>query len=236
MIRTLIVDDEPIAVRVLESHLEKIPDVEVVATGTGGVEAIEHIRGGKVDLVFLDIEMPELTGVDLVEAMSDPPEFVFATAHRDYAAEGFELDAVDYLVKPIRFSRVVRAVERYRRRVGRGQAGAGDSESARSPVLNVTVDRQTVRVPISEIRYAESLSDYVKIHTGSESHITRRNISELAEELRPHGIFRIHRSFLASLEHVEAFTNREVEIAGRRLPVSRTYRAQILERLRAEDE
>ena len=177
---------------------------------------------------------PALTGVDIVEAVADPPEFVFATAHREYAAEGFDLDAVDYLLKPIRLARVVRAVERYRRRMGREAPREGNENTARSPVLNVDVDRQTVRVPIPEIRYVESLSDYAKIHTAAESHLTKQNLGELAEELRPHGILRIHRSYLAALDHVEAFTSREVEIAGERLPVSRTYRDRIMERLRAD--
>lgn len=234
MIRTLIVDDEPLAVRVLESHLEKVPDAEVVATATGGMEALELLRSEEVDLVFLDVEMPELSGVDLVEALADPPELVFVTAHRDYAAEGFELDAVDFLVKPVRLSRLVRAIEKYRRRAEVSTEGPSAGGARSGPTLNVRVDRQTVRLDVGAIRYVEGMSDYVKIHTAEKTHVTRRNISDLEDELAPYGFLRIHRSYLVALERVEAFTARSVEVADERLPVSRTYRERVVERLREE--
>lgn len=231
MIRCLIVDDEPIAIRVLETHLAKMPDVEIAATCTNAFDALRTIRSGAVDLVFLDIEMPELTGIDLVEALERPPRFVFTTAHRDYALQGFELDAVDYLLKPIGFPRLLRALEKYRRL---RQASASEGKETDAPVLNIRVNRRTVRVALSEIRYIESLSDYVKIHTAETTHTSKERISDLDEQLTPHGFLRIHRSFLIAVRHVDAFTSKEVQIAGQVLPVSRTYREQVLARLRSD--
>lgn len=235
MIRCLIVDDEPIAIRVLQTHLSKIPDVEVVAQCTNALEALRIVRGEAVDLVFLDIEMPELTGIGFVEALDRPPHFVFTTAHRNYALQGFELDAVDYLLKPIGFPRLLRAVEKYRRlRQAEEDETAAAAEEAGAPVLNIRVNRRTVRVHLSEIHYIESLGDYVKIHTVETTHTSKQRISDLDEQLASHGFVRIHRSFLVAPRHVEAFTSKEVQVAGQVLPVSRTYRERVLTRLRRD--
>lgn len=235
MIRCLIVDDEPIAIRVLETHLAKMPDVEIAATCTNAFDALRTIRSGAVDLVFLDIEMPELTGIDLVEALERPPRFVFTTAHRDYALQGFELDAVDYLLKPIGFPRLLRAVEKYRRtRRAEDDGAAAEDTIPDVKTLNIRVGHRTVRVDVPAIRYIESLGDYVKIHTAETTHTSKLRISDLDEQLAPHGFLRIHRSFLIAVRHVDAFTSKEVQIAGQVLPVSRTYREQVLARLRSD--
>ena len=233
MIRCLIVDDEPIAIRVLQAHLQKIPDAEVVATCTNALEALHVVHCEAVDLVFLDIEMPELTGIGFVEAFEQPPRFVFTTAHRDYALHGFELDAVDYLLKPISFPRLLRAAEKYRRmQRAESEGTASEADAAVTQALNVRVDRRTVRVDLPDIRYIESLSDYVKIHTTAQTHTSKLRISDLEEQLAPHGFVRIHRSFLVAIRHVDAFTAKEVQVAGQLLPVSRSYRKQVLARLR----
>lgn len=233
MIRSLIVDDEPIALRVLSAHLGKIPDVEIVAGCTNAVEAIEVVRSEAVDLVFLDIEMPELTGIGFVEALADPPRFVFTTAHRDYAVRGFELDAVDYLLKPIGFPRLLRAVEKYRRLDGQGSAGAAGQapESAPEPI-NIQVDRRTLRIDPREIVYVESLSDYVIFHTETDRYTSKMRLSDVADELAAHGFLRIHRSYVVASRRVEAFTSGEVQLGATVLPISRTYRERAMEMLR----
>ena len=227
MIRCLIVDDEPIALRVLSTHLAKIPDVEVAGSSTDAVEALGIVRKQAIDLVFLDIEMPELSGVGFVEALADPPRFIFTTAHRDYAVRGFELDAVDYLLKPIGLPRLLRALEKYRRLEG------GAPEAADSPEpFNVQVDRRTVRIDPVEIRYVESLSDYVVIHTDAAKYTSKMRISDVADELAAHGFVRIHRSYVVSPRRVDSFTSSEVQLAGTTLPVSRTYREKVMDVLR----
>ena len=236
MILSLIVDDEPIACRVLATHLRQIPDVEVVAQCTNALEALRLVREEVVDLIFLDIEMPALSGIGLVEAIDAPPHVIFTTAHRDYALDGFELDAVDYLLKPIGFPRLVRAVEKYRRRhPATDDSAEKTAEEATAPTLNIRVDRRTVRVALPAIRYIESLSDYAVIHTDTDVHTTKERIRDLAEQLAPHGFIRIHRSFLVAPWHVNAFTAQEVQIGDQTLSISRTYREQALDRLR-EDE
>ena len=235
MIQCLIVDDEPIAIRVLETHLAKMPGVQITATCTNAFGALRTLRSETVDLVFLDIEMPELTGIDLVKSLERPPRFVFTTAHRDYALQGYELDAVDYLLKPIGFPRLLRAVEKYRRlrRAAETDAGAEDANPD-AHTLNVRVGHRTVRVDLPAIRYIESLSDYVKIHTTETTHTSKLRLSDLGEQLAPHGFLRIHRSFLVAVRHVDAFTAKEVQVSDQVLPVSRTYREQVMARLRSD--
>ena len=235
MIRSLIVDDEPIACRVLATHLNTIPDVDVVAQCTNALEALRIVREDAVDLIFLDIEMPALSGIGFVEALDQPPHVIFTTAHRDYALDGFELDAVDYLLKPIGFPRLVRAVEKYRRLHPAGDdTPVSASEEGDAQMLNIRVNRRTVRVALPAIRYIESLSDYVVIHTADDAYTTKERISDLAEQLAPHGFIRIHRSFLVAPRHVDAFTSQEVQIDDHALSISRTYRDYALARLRSD--
>lgn len=231
MIRCLIVDDEPIAIRVLNAHLVKIPDVEVTASCTNPIEALRIIKTELVDLVFLDIEMPELTGIGFVESLTRPPGIVFTTAHRDYAVRGFDLDAVDYLLKPISFPRLLRAVEKYRRLESGPQEPLETKTAAMEPI-NIQVDRRTVRIDPNDIAYIESLSDYVIIHTRSDRLTTKLRISDLEEQLAPYGFTRIHRSYLAPLRGVDSFTSTEIQLGDTILPVSRTYRRGVMKLLR----
>lgn len=233
MIRCLLVDDEPIALRILQTHLAHVPDAEVVGACTSAVEALQIVQQRPVDLVFLDIEMPGLTGIGFVQSLVHPPRFIFTTAHRAYALQGFELDAVDYLLKPIALPRLLRAVEKYRQLqpAPREATPAETLSEEPPPTLHLRVDRQTVRVPVDAIRYVESLGDYVQFHTDTGAPMTKGRLRDYAAELDSHGFVRIHRSFLVALRHVDAFTARDVEVAGRTLPISRTYRREVLNRL-----
>lgn len=231
MIRCLIVDDEPIAIRVVASHLENVPDARIVATCTNAVDALRVLRSQSVDLVFLDIEMPEVTGLEFVDALASPPGIIFTTAHREHAARGFELDAVDYLLKPIGFPRLNRAIEKYRRlheSEHRGDMSAPEDAAS----INIHIDRRTVRLDLRDILYVESLSDYVIIHTKTSKLTTKLRIGDLEGELAPHGFLRIHRSYVVPLRRVDSFTAVNVRVGGETLPISRTYRQRVLERLR----
>ena len=230
MIRCLIVDDEPIAIRVLETHLGKIPEVEVAATSTSAVEALAIVQREGIDLVFLDIEMPELSGVGFVEALAHPPRFIFTTAHRDYAVRGFELDAVDYLLKPIGLPRLLRAIEKFRRLEAPGASDGGDHAPA---PINLQVDRRTVRIDPREIRYVESLGDYVVVHTDADRYTTKMRLRDVADMLAPEGFARIHRSYVVALGRVDSFTADEVQIGATTLPVSRSYRRSVMDLLQS---
>lgn len=174
MIKCMIVEDEPIAIRALRKHLDALDDVEIVATCSDALEARRVLRENEIDLVLLDIEMPQLTGVGLIQALDRPPRFIFTTAHRQYALQGFELDAVDYLLKPISLPRLLRALDRYRRLVSRPSSAVEEDRS-----IQLRVERRNVKVNRSEIRFAESVGDYIKLHTCTGVLMTKLRITEL---------------------------------------------------------
>ncbi|MEQ9103069.1 MAG: response regulator transcription factor [Rhodothermales bacterium] len=220
----MIVDDEPLARRVLENFLTHLDDCELVASCASAREALSVLSERPVDLLFLDIQMPGLSGLDLIPLLPEPPAVVFTTAHREYAVEGFELQAVDYLLKPVSMARFKKAVDRVRAL----HATRNASSVAR---ITVRVDRQNVHVRTGDIVYIEAMKDYARIHTLSGLLVTKRALSSLEEELSGAGFIRIHHSFLVRGAAVEAHAPEFVLVAGKRLPVGRAYRQEALARL-----
>lgn len=232
----LIVDDEPLAIKVIQSHLAQLDDLEVVGTCRHATEAFEFLQKQRVDLLFLDIQMPKLTGIELAEALDAGTRVIFTTAHREYAVKGFEVDAVDYLLKPISLSRLLRAVGKYRRLQGGEGASAGKAGSSSYDLhLNVRVDRRVEKILLSELLYVESLSDYVSIHTLSRTLVTKQRISRLEDRLTTHGFIRIHRSYLVSMAKITGFSSEEVQVGGQCLPIGGTYRQAVLAALNYHD-
>lgn len=232
-LRCLIVDDEPPAIKVLESYVENVDNLEVVGTCYSALEAMQLLKQHPVDLIFLDIKMPRLLGTELIRTLRNPPRVIFTTAHKDYALEGFDLDAVDYLLKPFSFERFLKAVNKLG---GAGEAdsvgGSGTSESTSTntsiPFLYFRVDRKMVRVGLDEIVYIESLKDYIRIvRTAGNPLVMKKSISSI-EEMLPENLFiRIHRSYIISIEKVTAYTQHDIEIGGQEIPIGKLYRHQL---------
>lgn len=225
-IHCMIVDDEPLAIKVIESHLAKVPEVVVKATCQSAIDAYGILHQQNIDLIFLDIQMPELNGIDFINSLDNPPAIIFTTAHRDYALEGFELDVVDYLLKPVSLPRLLRAIDKYRRVRAENPIASGDN-SGQDAFIMVRANRMTVRIPVSDICFIESLSDYVKIHTSTEVIVSKERISHLAEKLELQGFIRIHRSFLAATSKITSYTSEQIRIANHTLPISRSYRQEV---------
>lgn len=226
-ISCMIVDDEPLARRVLENYLTHMDDCELVASCGSAREALSVLSRRTVDLLFLDIQMPGLSGLDLVPLLPEAPAIVFTTAHREYAVEGFELQVIDYLLKPVSMARFKKAVDRVR-----ALHATRDAPSAATPTrITVRVDRQNVHIRTSDILFIEAMKDYARIHTASDMLVTKRALSSLEEELTAAGFIRIHHSFLVRAAAVEAHAPEFVLVAGKRLPVGRAYRQEALARL-----
>ncbi len=226
----MIVDDEPLAIKVIESHLQKVSDLDVVATCTSAITAYEIIQKQKIDLIFLDIQMPELSGIEFIRTLEQPPKIIFTTAHRDYALEGFELDVVDYLLKPVSLPRLLRALDKYRRQTVEPPAPSGH-DTAKAPMLTVRSNRQSVRLAVENILYIESLSDYVKIYTTTQTIVCKDRISHLTDKLSVHGFIRIHRSFLVSQAKITSYNTELVYIHDKALPISRSYKNAVKKQL-----
>ncbi|PWL37770.1 DNA-binding response regulator [Flagellimonas aquimarina] len=238
-IKCIIVDDEPLARNVLENYADQIEQLEVVAVCTNAVEAFGHIQKENIDLVFLDIKMPKINGLELLESLNPSPLVVFTTAYREFAIKAFELDAIDYLLKPISLGRFMKTVAKANKYLTGNpptlQHEAQIQENTKnnqteteSDLLYIKAQRKVVKLDLSNILYLESLNDKVIIHNANQAVTTTQRIGYLAEKLPSKQFIRIHRSFIVSVEKVTAFNSIMVEVNGKELPIGRNYRSQAL--------
>ncbi|AHM58809.1 LytTR family two component transcriptional regulator [Flammeovirgaceae bacterium 311] len=225
-----IIDDEPLAIEVLESHIAHLEDLEVVGTFENAIIAFQALQKQSVDLIFLDIHMPKLSGIDFLKSLKNPPKVIFTTAYREYAIEGFELDVVDYLLKPISLDRFLKAVAKIKSEKQSVRDLSGN-EKIPGSFLFVHSDKKMIRIAVDEIQYLESQKDTIKIVTEHNTFQVRRKISDLEEELSSKGFIRIHRAFLVPLNKIQSWSASEVEISGKTLPVGRAYRNDVSKRM-----
>ncbi len=232
IIQCIIVDDEPIAREILENHLQKVDTVNVVATCKNAIEAFNEINTNKVDLIFLDINMPEISGLSFAKSINKNIKVIFTTAYREYAVDGFNLQAVDYLLKPISFERLLQAINKY---VGENvyddKEIMSEIKQEKTDFIFVRSDRKMIKINFSEINYIESFSDYIKIHMEHKTIVTRETITSMEAKLPHNNFMRIHRSFIVSIAKIDSFTNEFIEIHKNALPISRSYKKDVLNRL-----
>ncbi len=232
IINCIIVDDEPIAREILENHLQKIDAIQVVSTCKNAIEAFNIINSNKIDLIFLDINMPEISGLSFARSINKNIKIIFTTAYREYAVDGFDLKAVDYLLKPISFERLLQAVNKYLNE--NIKISTDDKDELildKSDFIFVRSDRKMIKINFSEVNYIESLGDYLKIHIADKTIITRETITSIEAKLPKNDFIRIHRSFIVSINKIESFTNEFVEINKKAIPISRSYKKEVLSRL-----
>ena len=236
-IKCLIVDDEPPALEVLKKHIALVPSLELSATCINAVDALSALKETPIDLIFLDIQMPQILGTDFVRTLKTPPKIIFTTAFRRFAIEGFELDAVDYLLKPISFERFLKAVNKIGEQPVKNTDRAEPIEKKMENgdiFINFRADRKVLKIALNDILYIESLKDYIKVVTTSKTIITKQSISSLEEMLPKDSFSRIHRSYIVSLSKIESYTSELIEIAKQELPVSRMYRHELAKILKIE--
>ena len=228
-INCLVVDDEPPALQVLEKYVSSVQSLELVGTCVDAVEALNFIRQRPVDLIFLDIQMPQILGTDFLRTLKKPPKVIFTTAFRKFAVEGFELDAVDYLLKPISFERFLKAVNKVMDASLNGTllVEAEPKRTATENYIYLRSDRKMIKVALSDILYIESIKDYIKVIATSGTVITKQSISSIEETLPKEMFVRIHRSFIVALDKVKSYSNELVWIGQTELPISRMYRHEV---------
>ena len=231
-IKCLIIDDEPLAIQVLTNHLEQVPDLELVNTFQNPLKAFELLQSTTVDLIFLDIQMPLLTGIDFIKSLQNPPAVIFTTAFRNYAIESYELDVVDYLLKPITFTRFFKAINKFKKLHGQPtlQNTSTPSEIVHDHIY-VNANKKYIKVAFEDILYVESIKDYVRIHTPKKNIITKDKISEFGEKL-PVTFLRVHRSFLVNTKKITAFTALDIEIGEKEIPIGSSYKKEVLAKLK----
>jgi DNA-binding LytR/AlgR family response regulator len=226
----LAVDDEPPALEVLKKYIASVNSLELAGTCSDAIEATNFLQHQAVDLVFLDIKMPELQGTDFIKTLKNPPRVIFTTAYRKYAVEGFELEAVDYLLKPISYDRFLKAVNRALELQLLNPAGPGFQDQpmeTNADSIYFRSDRKMVKVAMDDILYIESLKDYIKVVTKNKTIVTKHAISALEENLPKYNFLRIHRSFIVAIDKIDSFSAEIIEIGKQELPISRMYRYEV---------
>lgn len=236
--RVLIVDDEHLARVLLESYVSKFPEMELVASCRNPVEAMEHVRSGGIDIMFLDIQMPDLTGIEFLQTLRERPVVVFTTAYPDYALEGYSLDVIDYLVKPFSFERFVKAVHKATSQVdlinGQSDKPAAESQAPAEDDVNqfliVKADHKKYKIAFEDLLYIEGLKAYVSYFTKEKRVVALESLKRLEEVLPADRFIRIHRSYIVPIRKVEAITGNQVEVAGKKLPIGKSYKETVMER------
>ncbi|MBX2827538.1 MAG: LytTR family DNA-binding domain-containing protein [Flavobacteriaceae bacterium] len=228
------IDDEPLALEVIKTHVSQIPDLDLIDTFPNPVEATALLQSQQIDLIFLDIEMPLVSGIDFLKSLRNPPQVIFTTAYRHYAIESYELDVVDYLLKPISFPRFFKAVTKLKNQV----TGTGAMAPRQEPALvhdhiYVNANKKFIKIRFQDIQYVESVKDYVRIHTAEQRIMTKESLSQFEQKL-PKGFLRIHRSFIVNLSYVTAFTKVDVEIGTTEIPIGASYKEAVMQVLKKE--
>jgi DNA-binding LytR/AlgR family response regulator len=219
----LIVDDEPLARKLVGSHASKIEGLELSGECGNAIEASNFLRTHTVDLIFLDIQMPEITGLQFINTLKNPPAIILTTAFREFAPEAFELDVVDYLLKPISFERLLKSVNKFFDRKANSSVSSVSTENAEM-FLHLKADRKTHKIPMQDVLYIESLDEYVKVYVKDKIIITRENISTLELKLSGNHFVRIHRSFIVSTKAITSVSAEGVEITNKVLPFGRAFK------------
>lgn len=224
--RCLIVDDEPLARDVLRRYCTKLPVLNLVGECSNAIDAFVFLQSNEIDILFLDIRMPELLGTELMQSLKNPPKVIFTTAYKEYAWDGFELDAVDYLLKPIRFDRFLKALNKalpgYENVLLTEEPVETERKSGVDSIY-LRIDRRQVRIILDEILYIESAKDYIKIFTQDKMYLSRQTISSIEVLIDKNEFVRIHRSFIVPVNKIKSYTHELVEINRKELPIGKFY-------------
>ncbi|MBE0676825.1 MAG: response regulator transcription factor [Bacteroidales bacterium] len=231
--RCLIIDDEPLAIKLIRTHLTRLDSFEVTGECRNALKAIELLQKQKIDLMFLDINMPEISGIDFLKSVPNPPYVIITTAHREYAIEGYDLDVVDFLLKPVSFERFLKAINRFCSRT-RKTSEASANENQNRKCLHLQDGKNTFRVPYDEISCIEGFGEYVKVITQNKTYVIRDTMSEYEERLPQELFVRIHKSYIINLSKVKGFNSTGVMLEKRELPIGRLYHEKALKALRGD--
>lgn len=231
-LRCLLIDDEPPALKVLANYISNINGLEIVGQCKNAIEALNILHEKTVDVIFLDIKMPKILGTEFLKSLSNPPKVIFVTAYRDYAVEGYELDAVDYLVKPVSFERFIKAISKVNRLMGRESPTASTHKQTSEPFVYLKVDRDMKKVYLNEILYIESWKDYVKLFlSNGKTLLVKQSISSMEMLLSDHKFLRVHRSFMVSLNKISGYNGISVQLETTEIPIGRLYKQTVMDRL-----
>ena len=229
-IRCLVIDDEPPAREIIRRYIEQVPALELAGECANAMQAFTLLQQQTVDLMFLDIRMPQLNGNDFLKTLKNPPRVIFTTAYPEYAVEGYELDVVDYLVKPIPFERFLKAMNKvYQQTLFKTELPTEEKKS--ESFVYFRADRKMVKVMLQDILYIESMKDYVKVYTVNGMIITKQSISSVEAMLPEKEFLRSHRSYIVSVRHIKSFTSELIDIQNTEIPIGKLFRNEVMKTL-----
>jgi two-component system LytT family response regulator len=228
--RCLVIDDESLARELIETHLAQLDDFIVVASCSSALEAHKILQSEPIDLLFLDIEMPVLRGTDFLKTLHRKPKVIFTTAYREYAVEGFDLNAIDYLLKPITFERFFQSIEKFMETL-KGVSAAIEDFKAENAHIYIQSNKKNIKVFFDHVNYIESIKDYVRIHLQDSTIMLKHGITAFQEKLDAR-FLRVHRSFIVNSQKVTAFTKQDIEIGTIEIPIGDFYKTNILKQLK----
>lgn len=223
-IRSIIIDDEPIAIEYLREYVNTIPELTLIGTFESATEALSCIQNNSVDLIFIDIEMPQITGLEFVKQLDNPPAVIFTTAYPQYAVEGFDLNAVDYLLKPIGFERFKQSIQKVLKEISIQEG----MQATQEKFIFLKNGYKSEKIDIQNITHITGNKEYVTFHTNEgRKYLKNERLKNLEKEYQPYGFLRIHKSYLINIQYLKKIFNNTVEIQGEELPIGRAYREQV---------
>jgi DNA-binding LytR/AlgR family response regulator len=232
-IRCINVDDEPLARELIAGYIGKIDNLELIANCSNVLEAFQVLKEKKVDLIFLDINMPQISGIEFLRSLSNPPKVIFITAHKEYALEGFELDVVDYLLKPVSFSRLLKAIDKFYNLSNNSvQTVAGD-KSTEQDFVYLKENKKILKVLLNEIDYIEAMGEYCQVYVEGRRIIPKMSIKSMEDLLSGKDFLRIHKSIIVPVKKISAFSASTIEINKKKeLPIGRSYKNAVIHALK----
>ena len=228
----IIVEDEPLAAEVLQDYIKQVSFLNLKEICTDAIYAMEILQKEKIDLIFLDIHLPKLKGLDFIKTLAKPPQIIITTAYHEYALKGYECNVLDYLLKPIEFSRFLTAVNKLHSLTTEDTASPAAQSTIERESIFFNVSKKKVRVYLDEILYIESLKEYIRVVTKSKTVITKYQLGQIEELLATKEFLRVHRSFIVSKNKIDAYTATDLEVGGKQIPIGRGYKEIIVELLK----
>jgi DNA-binding LytR/AlgR family response regulator len=235
--RCVIVDDEPLARELIRGHIKKLENFEIVQECDSAMKAMDSLRNNSIDLMFLDIKMPQISGIDFLKTLKRPPKVIITTAFSQYALEGFELDVVDYLMKPVTFERFFKAVNKYFASASpKGVAMENENGFEDNAYIYVKENKKVIKIYLKEIHFIEGLNEYIRIHTDNRRVVVKSSLQSIEQKLPQDLFIRIHKSYIVSIPRIRAFNATTIELENAKLRIGRNFKNQVFSALHYRQE
>jgi len=235
--KCIIVDDEPLARELIRGYVKKLENFEIMEECSNAMEAMETLRKNNIDLMFLDIKMPQLSGLDFLKTLRNPPKVIITTAYSQYAIEGFELDVVDYIMKPVTFERFFKAVNKYfALRSSQDVSVENENGISDHAFIYVKENKKIIKIYLKEIHFIEGLNEYIRIHTDNRRVVVKNSLQAIEKKLPPEQFIRVHKSYIVSIPRIRAFNATTIELENAKVRIGRNYKNQVFNALRFKSE